>query len=259
MEVFHNSQIGNNMRMSECHPNKLYYAKGLCKTCYQRKLLKETRGKKTTWSLSKSKEKFKNDHRVGYIYTISNLTNGRTYVGKSFYPKFRWTDHKSHLNRNRHENGRLQKDWIVFGKDSFKFNVILKCDAFNLTFYEYKIITKLKPFYNILISSYTNRPKSLCCVCHRFPVYFPKAPICKKCFKAFIGDGKIKFKDYPDWLKYMIYCWRASSKAKISKEIPLSWLKKGTHMEEILYNYPRDTDIRRQLDGEDREFLEHYK
>lgn len=59
------------------------------------------------------------------IYRITNLINGKTYIGKtgmSFGD--RWDCHKAQLNGGYHDNPHLQKAWRKYGKDNFEFAIV---------------------------------------------------------------------------------------------------------------------------------------
>jgi len=59
------------------------------------------------------------------IYRITNLVNGKSYIGKTGM-NFgdRWDCHRSQLNRGYHDNPHLQHAWKKYGKDAFEFRVI---------------------------------------------------------------------------------------------------------------------------------------
>src|SRR5688500_439793 len=59
------------------------------------------------------------------VYSIVNKQTGQTYIGMagtSF--GMRWMQHRTRLNRNRHENRLLQEDWNCFGADAFEFRIL---------------------------------------------------------------------------------------------------------------------------------------
>lgn len=63
---------------------------------------------------------------VGVIYTITNMTNHRVYVGQTIAknPRTRWSQHKSALTRNQHGNAKLQNAWNKYGSTVWRFDVI---------------------------------------------------------------------------------------------------------------------------------------
>ena len=54
------------------------------------------------------------------IYKITNLVNGKVYIGASKDIKQRWSAH-----RNGHSD--LAKEFQTFGLDNFKFEILLEC------------------------------------------------------------------------------------------------------------------------------------
>lgn len=61
------------------------------------------------------------------IYKITNLKNGKVYIGQSQNIYIRWKQHKSALKQGIHSNREMQKDW---NKDSrsFRWDVVEYCD-----------------------------------------------------------------------------------------------------------------------------------
>jgi group I intron endonuclease len=60
----------------------------------------------------------------GGVYKISNLTNGRIYIGSTYRFKKRYTNHNNQLKSNSHKNTFLQNDYNKCGPNSFLFEVI---------------------------------------------------------------------------------------------------------------------------------------
>lgn len=63
------------------------------------------------------------------IYRITNIVDGRSYIGKTGM-NFgdRWDSHRSLLNSGSHFNKQLQSAWVEFGEDSFEFQIIVSAD-----------------------------------------------------------------------------------------------------------------------------------
>ena len=61
------------------------------------------------------------------IYKITNLINGKVYIGSAVDIKQRWFVHKSTLNKKVHHNRHLQYAWNKYGPDYFDFSVIELC------------------------------------------------------------------------------------------------------------------------------------
>ena len=59
------------------------------------------------------------------IYRITNVTNGKSYIGKTGM-NFgdRWDSHRSLLNSGKHDNPYLQRAWNKYGSENFEFAII---------------------------------------------------------------------------------------------------------------------------------------
>jgi group I intron endonuclease len=64
---------------------------------------------------------------ISGIYSITNLVDGKRYVGSSATIKRRWGLHLYSLRQGRHHSVVLQRAWIKHGEVSFKFEVIEEC------------------------------------------------------------------------------------------------------------------------------------
>lgn len=67
---------------------------------------------------------------MAYIYKITNLTNGKKYIGKSHSEceLGRWKQHLKDLRNGRHHNKHLLNAWKLFGEDYFCFSIVERCD-----------------------------------------------------------------------------------------------------------------------------------
>ena len=81
------------------------------------------------------------------IYIITNLINGKRYIGQSIDIRRRFWDHRcvSH-ETNRHLRFALNK----YGKEAFKYEVLEECEADRLNEREMYWIEKLEPEYNAM-------------------------------------------------------------------------------------------------------------
>lgn len=82
------------------------------------------------------------------IYKITNLCNGKMYVGQSSDIQHRWIMHKSELRCNHHGNKYLQNAWNKYGEDNFSFDVIEECPYDDLDEREEYWIRELNTYVN---------------------------------------------------------------------------------------------------------------
>ena len=66
------------------------------------------------------------------IYSITNLINGKRYIGQSTNIRERWYNHKRFLNNGTHANPYLQHAWNKYSEECFIFEVIEECDEKDL-------------------------------------------------------------------------------------------------------------------------------
>lgn len=58
------------------------------------------------------------------VYKITNLVNGKYYVGSAVDPRKRWNTHLSSLRRGRHHSQHLQAAFFKYGEAMFEFSII---------------------------------------------------------------------------------------------------------------------------------------
>jgi group I intron endonuclease len=91
--------------------------------------------------------------KISGIYKIINETNGNYYVGSSSNIQKRFYDHKRLLNKNRHNNPKLQNAWNKYEKSVWSYSVIENVQSNDLLLIEQKYldIAKSEPdkTYNI--------------------------------------------------------------------------------------------------------------
>lgn len=58
------------------------------------------------------------------IYAITNISNGKKYIGHSINIRSRWNEHKRKLRLGIHGNSHLQASWNKFGENMFTFTIL---------------------------------------------------------------------------------------------------------------------------------------
>lgn len=66
-----------------------------------------------------------------YIYKITNMQNGKSYIGRSIKPLHMAYSHYSALRGNYHINKNLQKDFNDYGEDAYVFEILCKTNDRN--------------------------------------------------------------------------------------------------------------------------------
>lgn len=84
------------------------------------------------------------------IYKITNILDGKFYIGSTANFKQRKSQHFTELRCNRHGNPRLQNAFNKYGEENFIIEILEEVDGQNsLIPREQFYIDSLKPFYNI--------------------------------------------------------------------------------------------------------------
>lgn len=154
------------------------------------------------------------------IYRILNTKNGDYYIGSSKRIEKRWKEHINDLTKQKHYNQILQRAWNKYGKDVFKFELILECSPEKLLDVENTFLNIL-PKYNICsvsgggdtISNHPNREE-----------------IIKKISKASSGSNNSNYQG-----KHITLDWRINQSISNSK-VPIKLTHKDTKEEFIFSN-----------------------
>lgn len=80
------------------------------------------------------------------VYYITNLIDGKVYVGSSVEYKKRWGNHKSALRKGSHSSVRLQRAWSKHGETNFEFQVVESAETHEIRLLEQDHINKLRSF-----------------------------------------------------------------------------------------------------------------
>lgn len=95
------------------------------------------------------------------IYSIVNLVNDRTYIGKTYVSfRRRWGFHRRSLERQKHENAELQADWLRHGSGAFDFRILetISVDRRGLMLHrEWYHLRQIEKPYNAVIPSLSVR------------------------------------------------------------------------------------------------------
>lgn len=96
------------------------------------------------------------------IYKITNLNNGKFYIGSAVRINRRWNVHRSQLRSGKHHSIALQRAWNKYGEDAFEFSVVEYVDREHLLTVEQEYIDKLNPCDSIVGYNVSKMASAVC-------------------------------------------------------------------------------------------------
>jgi group I intron endonuclease len=94
------------------------------------------------------------------VYQVTNVINGKFYIGSSQDISKRWIFHTCKLRKGMSYNPRLQEDWNRYGGNSFKISILEECLPEELFAKEQIWIDKLSAVEN----GYNYHPRADSCL-----------------------------------------------------------------------------------------------
>lgn len=87
---------------------------------------------------------------VSGVYQIqSKIKPERIYIGSSVNIQNRQRQHLQYLNKNNHDNNKLQNHFNKYGNNDLQFSLLLECDKEVLIHAEQAFLDYYKPYFNI--------------------------------------------------------------------------------------------------------------
>jgi group I intron endonuclease len=75
---------------------------------------------------------FSNVENKPGIYKITNLKNGKVYIGESKLMRTRWVQHRYSLSKGKMKNQHMQRSFNKIGCEFFRFDVVCYCEESRL-------------------------------------------------------------------------------------------------------------------------------
>lgn len=132
------------------------------------------------------------------IYKITNIYNGKMYIGSSNNIDRRWKEHKTSLNKGIHHSAKLQNSWNKHGEDSFIFEVLEECDTEKLLYLEQFYIDK----YRVYFEGYNCKELTRAMITEQDYKRAKLYECYNKIIEPYISDGTLQFTDKSTMARY---------------------------------------------------------
>ena len=99
---------------------------------------------------NESKQKyFSEKQKGGVIYKITNIIDGKFYIGSTNNLIKRYYTHVNHIRTGKNSCVKLIRAVNKHGEDNFKFEIVCECSTEEILKTEQEYINNLKPHYNV--------------------------------------------------------------------------------------------------------------
>lgn len=88
-------------------------------------------------------------NKIVGVYKITNLINGKCYIGSSRDVTKRWSEHKRQLKNGNHHSEYLQRAYNKYGINNFEYSLLCICSVEDLLINEQKYFDEISPEYII--------------------------------------------------------------------------------------------------------------
>lgn len=95
------------------------------------------------------KKYFSEKQKGGVIYKITNLVDGKFYIGSTNNLIKRYYTHVNHIRTGKNSCVKLIRAVNKHGEENFKFEIICECPTNEILKTEQEFIDSLKPHYNV--------------------------------------------------------------------------------------------------------------